>query len=146
MDLDDNPYAPPTTSTRAPVGIRGNDPKAVRAVAVYQKGIIVAMLVYLGCGGLTFGLNAASIALPSFYPGVILTVLAIDVLVGIVFVFLLSMKVYHPVLGVFLAIFTAIPFLGLLILLMVSGKATATLRANGCPVGFLGANLNKIPK
>jgi hypothetical protein len=59
---------------------------------------------------------------------------------GTVFVFMLAMKVYSTGLGIFLGLLTLIPCVGLICLLIVNGKATAVLQANGIHVGLLGAD------
>ena len=65
-------------------------------------------------------------------------------LVGMVFVFLLAIKVYSTGIGVLLGILALIPCIGLLVLLVVNIKATGILKKNGIKVGLLGANLSKI--
>ncbi len=67
------------------------------------------------------------------------TGLIIISLIGVVFVFLLAINVYSAVVGVLLGFLSFIPCLGLLILLMVNGKATSILRRNNIKVGLLGA-------
>jgi hypothetical protein len=51
--------------------------------------------------------------------------------------------VYSVASGILLGIGTFIPCVGLLILLMINGKATKILRENGHNVGLLGADLSK---
>jgi ABC-type enterochelin transport system permease subunit len=65
-------------------------------------------------------------------------------LAGTVFVFLLAIKVYSTVVGVLLGFLALIPFIGLLVLLIVNGKATRTLKQKGIAVGLLGADLSQI--
>ena len=65
-------------------------------------------------------------------------------LVGTVFVFLLAIKVYSTGVGVLLGILTLIPCVGLIVLLVVNGKATGILKQNGIKVGLLGANISQI--
>lgn len=144
--MDVNPYEAPKNPTRAPIGIKGGRRKDVRDVAVYQKGIMICILIYLGGVAVQVGATVAKVPLPQPMMLALGIVMLLNGLTGVVFVFLLSMKVYHPVGGVFLAILALVPCVGLLVLLMVSSKATATLRANGYEVGFLGANLNDFPK
>ena len=64
-------------------------------------------------------------------------------LVGTIFVFLLALKVYSPVVGVMIGFGALLPCVGLLVLLVVNGKATSILRENGHKVGLLGANLSE---
>lgn len=47
-------------------------------------------------------------------------------------------------LGIVLGILTLIPCIGLIVLLVINGKATGVLRENGIGVGLLGANLSKL--
>lgn len=65
-------------------------------------------------------------------------------LAGTVFVFLLAIKVYSTGVGVLLGILTLVPCIGLIVLLIVNGKATGILKQNGIKVGLLGANLSQI--
>jgi hypothetical protein len=65
-------------------------------------------------------------------------------LVGTVFVFLLAIKVYSTGVGVLLGILTFVPCIGLIVLLVVNGKATAILKQNGIKVGLLGVDLSQI--
>jgi len=65
-------------------------------------------------------------------------------IVGAVCVFLLAIKVYGTGLGILLGILSLVPCVGLVILLIVNGKATGVLKQNGIKVGFLGANLSSI--
>jgi hypothetical protein len=59
-------------------------------------------------------------------------------------VFLLAIKVYSTGVGVLLGILTLVPCIGLIVLLIVNGKATGILKQNGIKVGLLGANLSQI--
>jgi hypothetical protein len=63
---------------------------------------------------------------------------------GTVFVFMLAMKVYSTGLGIVLGLLTLIPCVGLIVLLIVNGKATSVLQANGISVGLLGADPSTI--
>lgn len=66
------------------------------------------------------------------------------VIVATVFVFLLSIKVYGTGLGIVLGVLTLIPCVGLIVLLVVNGKATSVLSRNGIRVGLLGADRGQI--
>ena len=83
------------------------DRSSLWSVAVYQKGILLCILVYILCVIIQF-----------FLPTEIRWLLALvafpTVLGATVFVFLLSTKVYSPGLGVLLGILTLIPCIGLL--------------------------------
>jgi hypothetical protein len=117
----------------------------LRAIAAYHKVLILwlvaQLLIWVG------------------YVGAILTELARDngeaavlllwftALIGLVaavFVVLLEAKLSGPVLGVFLGLLTVVPCLGLVILLVVSVRATGALRENGVRVGLFGARVRDI--
>ena len=134
--MSENPYQSPTTEAQA-IGVLSGRRDDLRSVAKYQKGILVCILIYLIA---VFG----QFALPAeIRPLVGLGVLFVG-LAGTIFVFLLAMKVYSTALGVLLGILTLIPCIGLIVLLVVNGKATGILRQNGIKVGLLGANLSEV--
>jgi hypothetical protein len=134
--MSENPYQSPGTVSRA-VGVLSGKHEDLRSVAYYQKGILVCILIYVSAFILGVFLP------PGARPLVQIGVLGVG-LAGTVFVFLLAMKVYGTALGIVLGILTLIPCVGLITLLIVNGKATSVLRANGCQVGLLGADLSKI--
>ena len=101
------------------------------AVASYQRGIIVCILIYCILVAVQFGIPPEFRALLAF-------VLLPLGLAGTVFVFLLSTKVYGTGVGVLLGILTLIPCIGLIVLLTINGKATAILRQNDIRVGLMG--------
>jgi hypothetical protein len=109
----------------------------LRSIATYQKGILICILVYLIAVVARFAL-----------PPELRLILTLGMLpVGIastVFVFLLSTKIYSTGTGVLLGILTLIPVIGLIVLLIINGKATAILRRHGIRVGLLGASLSGI--
>ena len=107
-------------------------------MAKYQKGILVCILVYLIAVVCQF-------ALPADFLRTIIGLGTLVVgLVGTVFVFLLAIKVYSTGVGVLLGVLTLVPCIGLIVLLVVNGKATGILKQNGIKVGLLGANLSQI--
>lgn len=134
--MDENPYQSPETPAEA-VGVLSGRREDLRSVAMYQKGILICILIYLIAVFFQFALPAELRMVLSI--GVLLVGLA-----GTIFVILLAMKVYNVVVGIFLGILTFIPCIGLLVLLMVNGKATTILKQNGIKVGLMGANLNDI--
>ena len=134
--MSDNPFAPPQSST--PVeGVLSGNREDLRSVAKYQKGVLICILVQL-----------VSIVAQFLVPPQVQGVLGIGVLVvglvGAVFVFLLSMKTYGTGLGILLGILALAPCIGLIVLLIVNGKATKVLKQNGIQVGLLGANTSAI--
>ena len=115
----------------------GLDRGALRVIAIYQKILLICVLVYVILVGAQFLIPAdlqpitGLIAIPT-------------VLTATVFVFLLSTKVYSVAWGVVLGLLTLIPCVGLLVLLRINGKATDILRTHGIRVGLLGANLSDL--
>jgi len=134
--MNENPYQSPSVESRV-VGVKSGSREDLRSVAKSQKGILVCILVYLVAVGAQFAM-----------PPELRLLLGLGVLVvgiaGTVFVFLLATKVYGTGVGVLLGILAMIPCIGLLVLLVVNGKATAILKQNGIKVGLLGANLSEI--
>ena len=109
----------------------------LRSIAVYQKGILVCILIYLATVAAQFALPPELrlfLAIPAI--GVILT--------ATVFVFLLATKVYSTGIGVLLGILTLIPCIGLIVLLIINAKATTVLKRHGVAVGLLGARMSDL--
>jgi hypothetical protein len=133
--MSENPYQSPMADVQV-VGVKSGKQEDVRAVAVYQKGILICILIqvlaYIG-----------QFAVPPEIRLIVALVALAASLVGLVFVVLLSTKVYSTGVGILLAILTVVPCLGLLVLLIVNGKATTILRQNGHKVGLLGARLSE---
>lgn len=134
--MTDNPYEAPRTSTAA-VGVLSGTREDLRSVAKSQKGILVCILIYLVA---VFG----QFALPPGIRSLVGFAVLIVGLAGAVFVFMLAIKVYGTALGIVLGILSLVPLVGLLILLVVNGKATGILKQNGIKVGLLGANTSTI--
>ena len=131
-----NPYESPQPAPLA-IGVKSGTRADVRAVAQYQKGIMVCILIYIIAVISQFMLPENLRILVGF--GVLL-----NGVVGLVFVFLLSTKVYSTGVGILLAILTVVPCLGLLVLLIINAKATTILRQNGLRVGLMGADTSQI--
>jgi hypothetical protein len=109
--------------------------KELRKIAIYQKVICVCILAYLIA-------VVAQFALPDV--GRLLLGLGIlgVALAAAVFVFLLSMELYGTGLAIVFLLLTLIPCVGLITLLVINSKATATLQRHGYRVGLLGARLS----
>lgn len=141
-----NPYQSPQApiQQKPPVisGVLSGSIEDLRSVAVYQKIILICIFIYLVAVGFNFVFRIVN-PMPVLEVVTMLIGLATSV-VACVFVFMLSIKVYGTVQGVVFGILTLIPCVGLIVLLVVNGKATAILRQNGYKVGLLGANLSKI--
>ncbi|MEZ6059808.1 MAG: hypothetical protein R3C19_05555 [Planctomycetaceae bacterium] len=134
--MDDNPYAAPQSSDSA-VGVLSGSREDLRAVARYQKVILICIAIYLLA-------VVSQFLLPEtlrLFLG--LGMLAVG-LTGAVFTFMLAIKVYGTGIGILLGLLTLIPCIGLIALLAVNAKATNVLKQNGIPVGLLGADSSSI--
>lgn len=136
--MNENPFQSPATESTdsAVVGVNSGTHEDLLAVAKYQKGILGCILIYLL-------LTILQLVLPELGVIVAVSVLILG-LAGTVFVFLLAIKVYSPVVGILFAILTLVPCVGLLMLLLINGKATRILKQNGIRVGLMGANLSEV--
>jgi hypothetical protein len=113
------------------------NPIDLRGIAMRQRGIMICILAYIVMFLLQF-------VLPDLRTIFGLLAFAASV-TGAVFVFMLSLKLYSVGVGIVLGILTLIPILGLLVLLIINGKATKILRSYNIRVGLLGADPNAIP-
>lgn len=121
----------------AVVGVRGGGRAALRTCARLQKGIIVCIPAYvLG--------SALHEALPEALQFLALLLFVALVLFATVLVTLLALKLYPPVVAVALGVFTLVPCVGAIALLVVSGKTTFVLQNNGIPVGLTGADMSRL--
>lgn len=131
--MDENPYRAPLADGPV-VGVLSGRREDVRSIAIYQKGILVCIVFYL-----------CDVIGQFFVPEQLRPFLGLGVLLiglmGMVFVFLLAIKIYGTGAGIVLGLLTFIPCVGLIILLIVNGRATNVLRQNGYTVGLLGARL-----
>lgn len=136
--MNENPYAAPVSDLQV-VGVKSGKQEDVRTVAVCQKGILVCILiqVLVIIGQFALPVEIRPIVALVFFPVSI---------VGLVFVFWLSTKVYSTAVGIILAILTFVPCFGILVLLLINGKATKILQQNGHKVGLLGADLSEFPQ
>jgi hypothetical protein len=113
----------------------------LKKVAKQQRTLIYCILTEIL-------LMVARIAVSGSIPmlGLLFALIYLGVAVtAAVFIFMLAISLYNVGLGVVLGILALIPLLGLLILLMVNGKATKLLRSHGVRVGLLGADPKTIP-
>lgn len=134
--MDYNPFEAPQPERQA-VGVLSGSREDLRRVAVYQKGILVCILIYFIAVFTQFAMPVQA----RVFLGIGVLCVA---LVGAVFAFLLAMKTYGTGLGILLGILCLVPLVGLLVLLMVNGKATGVLKQNGIKVGLLGADISAI--
>jgi hypothetical protein len=134
--MSENPFEPPRDTSPA-VGVLSGQREDLRTIARFQKGILVCILIYLIA-------VIAQFALPPELRIFMAVGVMVFALAGAVFVFLLAIKVYGVGLGILLGVLSMAPCLGLIVLLLVNGKATNVLRQNGIKVGLMGANISSI--
>ena len=109
----------------------------LRAIAKYQKGIIVCIL-------LNICLFAASFMIEEEDRIYLLIGYVPIALVSLACVFMLATNVYGPTVGILLGLIMILPCFGLITLLIVNQKATSILKSHGIHVGFFGANTSRI--
>jgi hypothetical protein len=112
----------------------------LKQIATGQRIVILCILanIILYIILMTVAKNVPALAI------VILLAYIAGVITAAVFLFKLAINIYGVATGIILGIGTLIPLVGLIILLVVNGKATKILRGNGLKVGFLGANPSSI--
>ncbi len=134
--MSQNPYQSPQPSPPV-IGVLSGAREDLYLIAVYQKGIMLCMLLYL-----------AGVVVQPFVPEkfrlLVLAGVALVVIAGAALVFLLTTKVYPLGRGVLMGILTIIPCVGLIALLIVNQKAIRVLQENGVKVGLFGAKLSTI--
>jgi hypothetical protein len=151
MSFQGNPYEAPKAELRA-VGVRSGQREDVRKVAVAQKAILTCILIQIGSiliviVGLASAGNGGekSAVLPMLVRMAVLVAL-ISGVISALFVFAMALRVYNTALGILFGIGALMPYVGLIVLLVVNGKATKILQANGYKVGLLGAKLSDVPE
>jgi hypothetical protein len=138
--MSQNPYEAPRV-TDAAIGVKSGRREDLLPVAQYQKGIIYCILANI----VLFILNLAAGQSQSTVAGLVIVGLyAIVAVAQLVLIALLAAKVYNVVLGIFIGIFSFVPCLGLLLLLVVNQKATSVLQQNGIRVGLMGADMSQL--
>lgn len=140
--MDENPFKSPQADSPSLMvkGVQGGSVRDLRSVAMFQKGVQVCILVYLGA---IFGQFALPPEIRSLVAGAVVLIAGLG---GAVFVILLAVKVYNPAIGVLMGILALVPCIGLLVLLVINGKATNILKDNGFRVGLLGADLSQFDR
>ena len=132
--MSENPYQPTNDSTAATNS--GGNANLV-TIARYQKGIIWCIFVQLLCYILPVFL------LPTLT--IIVYLLVVGTAIGsLVYTVLLATQIYSTAVAILMGILALVPCCGLIILLLINGKATSILRANSIKVGLFGANMNSL--
>lgn len=120
----ENPYQS-SGSTLQPAQLRN---ASLDALASGQKLVVYAVLAYI-----------AAVFLGSVLGPVALLLLLLMLVLGWMGLFRISGGLNHPLwLRVLLIVLTLVPLVGLLVLLVMSNRATARLRDAGYSVGLLG--------
>ncbi|HVX59237.1 MAG TPA: hypothetical protein VHC19_01500 [Pirellulales bacterium] len=132
--MSENPFQSPASDFA--VGVKSGRREDLKNIATYQKGILVCILIYL----LTI---VGNFFIPEDVQILLGLALAVLGVVSTVFVFLLAIKVYNTGVGILLGLLALVPCLGLIVLLVINGKATRILQQNGHKVGLLGADLSQ---
>jgi len=114
----------------------------LRQVAIHQRAINLCILAEIII--VIVQIAARSSSMPYLALLMFLAYLGVAI-AGAVFLFMLSLSLYNTAAGIVLRILALVPILGLLILLIVNGKATKVLRLHGIHVGLLGANPATVP-
>ncbi len=109
----------------------------MQAIAKHQKGVLICIALYLLC-------VIGQFVVPSQAKTFVALGALVPIIGGAVFVFMLATKVYNTVSGVLLGIVTLVPILGLIVLLVINGRATKVLRNADVSVGLFGANLSEL--
>jgi hypothetical protein len=132
-NMTENPYKSPAPGEGA-IGVNSGSREDLRGVAKAQRGIMLSILAQIG-------LYVANYFAVGLALRIILALVIVAVgITAAVFVFMLALRVYSTGVGILLGILALVPCLGLIILLIVNGKATNILRQNGIAVGLLGAD------
>jgi len=118
-------------------GVNRGTREELRKVAQYQKGVLFCILFQI------LAVIGQFIVPPQLAVFFGLSVFLVGI-AGMVFVFLLAINVYSTGTGILLGILTLFPIVGLIVLLVVNGKATGILKENGIRVGLLGANMSQV--
>ena len=120
---------------------RTYSPEDVQRIAIYQKGIIVALAANLGLQFfvIIIGIPGAQSEVAAFAVLGLVGVLIATVLLALVFTFLLARSLHGTGIGVMLALTQFVPCVSLIVLLVLNAKATSVLRKSGLIVGLFGA-------
>ncbi len=129
--------APTPIHQPVPLGYAPPPRNDLRQIAMRQKAVMWCILGYLAAVVLQAVLSP-EIAVLGALLGLTASV------TGAGFVFMLAIAIYRTGAGIALGILTLIPLVGLIVLLIVNGKATRIRRENGIKVGLMGANMRQV--
>ena len=134
--MDENPYQPPQEYTPA-TQKENYSREELKRFAICQKVMFVCFLIHLGAIILQIELFEK----PN--PLIALALVPVGV-VGSIFVFIFSKRVYYTLLAVGLGFLTIIPGCGFFMLLVVNIKAISIFRKRGIPACLFGVKLSDI--
>lgn len=142
-----NPYqAPLEYATRAaPSGSPfASEYEHLRRVAIYQKGVLIAVAVYLAqiAFNVTVRMNGLQPPLIVILPVAVATLVA--AIGGIVAVGLLASRLHGVGIGIVLAVLMFIPCVNLIVIFVVNQQANSALMAAGVRVGLFGARMSDL--
>ena len=116
-------------------------PAELRQVAMYQRAVIMCILIQVLLGVLCYAFSDELRTIPVAVVAAVAVILAVFITAAI-FVFKLASRLYGSV-ALAMAVVTLVPFLGMLILVVVNQRATGVLKQEGYTVGFLGAPMSQ---
>ena len=102
-------------------------------IAGSQRNLLVAYATYIVLALLQARLEGSN------YELVVGILLILSVLAVVITCALLAFRIFGKPVATLLTALSIIPLVNLIVLLIVNGKATKTLRENGYTVGFFGA-------
>src|SRR5947208_250787 len=105
-------------------------PEDVKAIATYQKGIILCILAQFASGITFAGLREARVVPDEVLVIGVLAVYVVVAVTALVCIFQLASRTYGSVAAGLLGLVVLVPCLGLLALLIINGQATSILQAN----------------
>jgi hypothetical protein len=128
-ETGDNPYqSPQFAAVESPSIEQAQLHRVARAQKRILLGILANVVVII-----------AMLVVPQFKAPLNIGIYVVG-FVTAVFVFQLATQLYGKVAGIGLGLLTILPFIGLIVLLIVNGRAIRMLERNGIRVGFFGAN------
>lgn len=145
----ENPYQSPTAyGGRVEVisaRIVSNDPEHLRRVAIYQKGVLLAIALYILNMIFQLSMAFANWRPPAPVAVVFMIIGIVAWLSCLVAVGLLAAKLHGAVVGVLMLMLSFVPCANFIILLIINHQATRLLMNNGVHVGLLGARMSDLP-
>lgn len=134
--MAENPYRSPAAGETT-AGVRAGRQVDLLGVARYQRVLICSIIIHLAIVAL------APVRIHEATPPAIWLILSFVnlgiVMLNGVLALIVGWNVFHPAIGLVLGILAFVPCLGLIPLLLINGKASRVLKANGVRVGLLGA-------